>query len=142
MVVKIATLYLLAFTAFAGVGGIAGGTEKFQKGSHITFLKDSTWVNVLFSRTLCHDRHDFQAVVRKCVLWKREDDNRKCVEYEKVKIYQPKEDTRQRCDKYEDDTCVRWKRVPLVQSPKRIVEIKDNDDNIKDIKKVIIPTCN
>ena len=140
MVVKLAALYLFILSAFAGVGGIAGGTEKFQKGSHITFLKDSTWVNVLFSRSLCHDRHDFQAVVRKCVLWSRDDD-RRCLEHEKVKIFQPMEDTRLRCDKYDDDECVKWKRVPLVQSPKRIVEIKDNDDNIKAVKKVIIPVC-
>lgn len=140
MVVKIVALYLFVMSSFAGVGGIAGGTEKFQKGSHITFLKDSTWVNVLFSKSLCHDTQDFQAIVKKCILW-TQDDDRKCEEYEQVKIFQPMEDTRLRCDRYEDDKCVKWVRVPLVQSPKRIVEIKDNDDNIKAVKKVIIPIC-
>lgn len=140
MVTKIAVLALVTLSTYAGVGGIAGGTEKFQKGSHINFQRASTFVNVLYSRTLCHDNHDFQAVVRQCVLWSNDDD-RKCLEHEKVKIYQPMESTRQRCKRKEDDKCVEWITVPFIQGPKRIVEIKDDEDNVKSIKRVIVPSC-
>ncbi len=133
--------FLIVINAHAGVGGIAGGTDKFQIGSHINFQRVSTFVNVLYSKTLCHNRHDFEAVVRKCNLWIKDDDDKKCVDWEKVKAYQPIESKRERCKRFQDDQCVEWIEVDFVQSPKRIVEIKDEDDNIKEIKKVVIPNC-
>lgn len=141
MLNKIAVLFIYSASLLAGVGGIEGGGEKFQKGSHITFQKDSTWVNVLYSRTLCHDTHDFQAVINKCVLWQSSGDERNCLEFEKVKIYQPLEDTRLRCASHTEGDCQKWIEVPLVQSPKRIVEIKDQGDNVREVRKVIVPRC-
>ncbi len=133
---------ILMTSSFAGVGDIAGGTDKFQKGSHIHFQSRSTWVNVLYSKTLCQTAYNFEALVRECVRWKRDDDGgRKCVEYTKVQAVQPKESRRERCSRYEDDDCVAWIEVDYIQSPKKIVEIKDEDGNIKERKKVIVPTC-
>ncbi|MCF8059769.1 MAG: hypothetical protein K9K67_10755 [Bacteriovoracaceae bacterium] len=139
--IKIIIPLLILINTHAGVGGIAGGTEKFQKGSHINFQKVSTFVNVLFSRSLCHDNYEFEAMVNQCNLWVNDGDGKKCEEWIKVKAYQPIESKRSRCKRYEDDTCVEWIEVDFVQSPRKIVEIKDEDGNIKEIKRVIIPKC-
>jgi IMP dehydrogenase/GMP reductase len=124
----------------AGVGGIAGGNTSFQKGSHVLFQRDSTWVNVLYSRTLCHDGHDYEAIVKKCAIYEPGDE-RKCKRFEKYKAFQPIDGLRDRCKRKEDDTCVEWETVRFFQSPKKIVEIKGNDDEIKKVEKVIIPKC-
>lgn len=138
---KLLLTLLLTSSALAGVGDIAGGTDKFQKGSHIHFQRNSTWVNVLYSKSLCQTTYDYEAIVRECARWNRDSDGRKCVEYKKVQAVQPKEAQRRRCKRYDDDTCVEWEIVDYVQSPKRIVEIKDEDGNVKKRLKVIVPKC-
>jgi hypothetical protein len=139
--------YLLSIlfitSTFAGVGDIAGGTDKFQKGSHIHFQRNSTWVNVLYSKSLCQTTYNYEATIRECARWEKDSGgSRKCVEYRKVSANQPKEGQRQRCKKREDDKCVQWITVDYIQSPKRIVEIKDEDGNVKERVRVIVPKCN
>lgn len=133
-------LFFVHLSANAGFGGIAGGTEKYQKGSQINFQKYSTFVNALYSRTLCHDGHDYHAKITKCAVWSNDDD-RTCLEREKIEAVQPMESKRFRCKKKEDDDCVEWIEVDFIQSPKRIIELKDDDGNIKKIEKVVIPQC-
>ena len=134
--------FLIMTSLFAGVGGIAGGNTNFQKGSHIHFQKASTWVNVRFSKTLCHDGHDYAALLNRCLVYEREDDGgRKCVRSEKYKAFQELDGQRRRCKKYEDGDCLEWETVRFYQSPKKIVEIKDEDGNIKKRERVIIPKC-
>lgn len=132
--------FLLMTSIFAGVGDIAGGTDKFQKGSQIHFQQFSTWVNVLYSKSLCQTEFNYEALISKCVKWTR-DDGRKCIKRVKFEATQPKESSRQRCKRFEDDTCVDWEEVDFIQSPKRIVEIKDQDDNVIETRKVIVPRC-
>jgi len=137
---KLILPFILIISLKAGVGGIAGGNTSFQKGSHVHFQRASTWVNVLYSKTLCHDGHDYEAIVRKCVRRGNGDDN-SCKEFETYKAFQPIDGLRERCKKVEDDGCVEWETVRFFQSPKKIVEIKNNDDEIKRIEKVTIPKC-
>jgi len=137
---KLLIPFIFITSIAAGVGGIAGGNTSFQTGSHVLFQKESTFVNVLYSKSLCHDGHDFEAIVQKCTRYGNGDD-RECKKFEKYKAYQPIDGLKDRCKRYEDDTCVEWQTVRFFQSPKKIVEIKDNDDNIKRKEKVIIPRC-
>lgn len=125
----------------AGVGGIAGGTEKFQRGNSIHFQEFSTWVNVLHSKTLCQNKYDFEATLRQCARWERSDDDRRCAEWVKVPASQPKESKRERCKKFEDDECVEWIEVDYIQSPKKLYEEKDDDGNVKKRVKVVVPKC-
>jgi|GEM_PF-1412174 len=134
------SLFFIHLSANAGFGGIAGGTEKFQKGGHINFQKYSTFVNALYSRTLCHDGHDYHANITKCAVWSNGDD-RTCLEREKIEAIQPIESKRMRCKRSDGDDCIEWIEVEFIQSPKRIIEQKDDDGNIKKIEKVIIPNC-
>lgn len=135
------TLLFIILSSQGGTGSIVGGTDKFQRGNSILFRRDSTYVNVLYNKTICHDGDDFHAKVTQCVEWKVDSDDRKCVRREKNVIFQPMEDYRFRCSHYEDDDCVEWEKVPLNQSPKRILEIKDNDGQVRSTKKKIIPRC-
>lgn len=126
----------------AGVGGIAGGTEKFQKGNAIHFQQHSTWVNVLYSKTLCQTDYSYEAQLRECARWENSgNDDRKCVDWRKVDATQPKESTRYRCKRFEDDDCAEWIEVDYVQSPKRIIEIKDEDGYVKKRFKLTVPQC-
>lgn len=134
-------ILITTISAYAGIGGIAGGNNKFQRGDKILFQRHSTFVNAHFSRSLCHDGFDYEAMISKCVRWEKDDDNRVCVEKEIVKAYQPMDSTRQRCKKYEDGNCKEWEEILFFQSPNRIVEIKDEDGNVKKRKKVTIPSC-
>jgi hypothetical protein len=120
--------------ANSGVGGISGG--------HINFQRDSTFINVLYSRSLCHDNYEFRAMSMKCVKWTRDDDGRTCEQREKFEISQPLESTRKRCDQRDSDgNCDYWKTIRFYQSPKRIVKILDDDDHVIEKRKVIIPLC-
>ena len=130
----------LSFSNFAGVGGIAGGNSKFQTGDKILFQKHSYFVSANYSRSLCHDGHDYMTFMKKCLV-RSNDDDRECLESEIQKVFQPMESKRRRCSKYSDDRCIEWIEVPFIQSPKRIVVIKDDDGNIKEKKKVVIPKC-
>jgi hypothetical protein len=125
----------------AGVGGIAGGTEKFQRGNAIHFQEFSTWVNVLYSKSLCQTAYDFEAELRQCAEWKNDSGDRKCIRWIKVPAVQPKESKRERCKRFEDDKCVEWVEVDYVQSPKKIYEEKDDDGDVKKRLKVIVPKC-
>lgn len=139
---KMLILSLLSFSALAGVGGIAGsGNKGYQLGSQINFLKEAIHVNALYSKTLCHDRHDFQAVVEKCVRWGRSDGERICIDQEKTKIFQPKEDYKDICGRFFDGDCVKWVRKSVNQSPKRLIEIKNDKGDILRTQKVIVPEC-
>lgn len=139
---RIVLTLMFMTSIYAGVGDIAGGTDKFQKGSHIHFQRNSTWVNVLYSKSLCQTPYNYEAIVSECARWERESGgSRKCVERRKVQATQPKESRRQRCKRYEDDKCVAWIEVDYIQSPKRIVEIKDDDGNVKERRKVVVPSC-
>ena len=140
---KLLIPFLLMSSIIAGVGGIAGGNTSFQKGSHIHFQRASTWVNVRFSKSLCHDGHDYKALLKKCIAYEPDDDGgRRCVRSEKYRAFQPMDSLRERCKKYDDESCLEWETVRFYQSPKKIVEVKDSDDNIKKIEKVVIPKCN
>ncbi|MEC7275901.1 MAG: hypothetical protein VXV96_06240 [Bdellovibrionota bacterium] len=139
---KIALLTIIfTLSSYAGIGGIVGGTDKFQRGNTINFQRASTFVNILHNKSLCHDGYDYEAVVKKCTLWVNDDGERKCAQRERTKIFQPLESDRLRCARFEEDECVEYERVPLKQSPKRILEIKDRDGSIKKLKKHVIPNC-
>lgn len=133
---------MFIFSIHAGVGGIAGGTDKYQVGDKILFQSDSRQISVLYSKTLCHNAYDFEATVKKCLTWTYERGNKTCVEHYSAKIYQPKESTKERCVSYREGDCSLWKEQLFIQSPKRIVQIKDKSSNeIKLEKKVIVPHC-
>ena len=121
---------LLSSSAFAG--SIVG---------HIHFQSASTWVTAYTSKSLCLDGSTYRATVNKCLRYERNGGERTCVRRGKVAISQPMESTRQRCASFEEDECVEYERVPLKQSPKRILEIKDRDGSIKKLKKHVIPNC-
>lgn len=128
------------FKTIAGVGGIAGGNSKFQEGDKILFQRDSTFVSANYSRSLCHDGQDYLAMIRKCAI-RSNDSEGKCLEYQIFRASQPMESKRRRCNKLRDDRCVEWIEVPFNQSPKRIVIIKNHDDEVIEKKKVVIPKC-
>jgi hypothetical protein len=136
-------IYLLplifCFSAFAGVGGISGGTDKFQRGSHIHFQQESTFVNVEFSRTLCTNGKEYFAILNKCAI-RANDDSNECLKTEKIEAYQPVISERERCESYQSNgSCLEWKRVPFIQSPKRIIEAS-RESRSKE-KRVIVPKC-
>ena len=84
---------------------------------------------------------NYDIIKCKCLRYERNGGERTCVRRGKVAISQPMESTRQRCARFEEDECVEYERVPLKQSPKRILEIKDRDGSIKKLKKHVIPNC-
>lgn len=137
---KYLIFFLLSFSTFAGVGGISGGTDKFQRGSHIHFQRESTWIHVEHSRTLCRTGDEYIAMLNKCVI-RSNDDSKECLKYEKTEAYQPMISERHRCDKYDSDgQCLKWITVPYIQSPKRIITPKAESSRARE-KKVIVPQC-
>lgn len=131
---------ILTFSAFAGVGGISGGTDKFQRGVHIEFQRESTFVNAQFNRTLCTDGVDYFAKFRKCMI-RSNDDDAECLRTDIIEAQQPVVSERQRCKSYDSDgKCLKWITVPYIQSPKRIFIPNREEDNRKE-KKIVIPKC-
>lgn len=131
---------LITYSTFAGVGGISGGTDKFQRGAHIEFQKESTWVNAEFSRTLCTDGTDYFAKLRKCTI-RSNDDEAACLSTELIEAQQPIVSQRQRCAlSSSNGNCKKWITVPFIQSPKRIVIPSEEQREGKE-KKIVIPKC-
>ncbi len=125
---------LFSQSLYAGVGGIEGGSVHFQK--------DSTWVNMVYSRTLCYKEKAYFAKSKKCKKWDRDSDDRRCVKSKIETIIQPMHSTRQRCKKQEDDKCVLWETVPFTQKRDRIVKFKDEDGNILKVENLRVKKCN
>ena len=132
---------ILMLSVQAGVGGIAGGTEKFQRGNSIHFQEFSTWVNVLYSKTLCQNDYDYEAVIRICKRWQNSGNDSTCSDWQKIVANQPKESKKFICKSYQEGDCKEWTEVTYVQSPKRIVEIKDDNGSVKKRFKLTVPQC-
>lgn len=126
-------LWSTATFAGAGIGGIDGGSVHFQK--------NSTWVNMVYSKKLCFKNDSFYAPSIKCTKWKNDGDRRKCVKQKPIIMVQPKYSTRQRCKKMEDDKCVKWLTVPLVQKPDRVVKFLDDDRRVIRVEKLRVKSC-
>lgn len=124
----------------AGVGGISGGSTSYQRGSHILFQKESTYVSVIHSKTLCHNGQDFRASIKKCLDYDLSDKG-KCLFYETKLAYQPIRSTKSLCVEQEDSNCITSKEVPFYQSPKKIVDIYGSGDSLKSKKKINVPIC-
>lgn len=120
----------------AGVGGVAGG-------SSIYFQSESMYVNVQHNRTVCiNDNDEYEAVVYKCVQWRREDGDRVCSKQTKQKIYQPRVSSRSRCVSYSEGDCVESNRYRYTQGRTRIVNIYRGDDSEPyRSEKVTVPRC-
>jgi hypothetical protein len=127
---------LFCFSAVAGVGGISGGTDKFQRGAHIHFQQESAFVSVIHSPTLCTDGYEYFAVLDKCAIYDEEDSGR-CLKHDKIEAYQPIISERERCESLDErGSCKIWKRVPFIQSPKRLIKASRSRE-----KRVIVPQC-
>ena len=120
------------FSAHAGVGGISGG--------HINFQRNSTFVNALYSKTLCHDTYEFRTMSMICKKWSSDSD-RECILKVLEEITQPLESTRERCKERSDRKCVEWETIRFYQSPDRTIKILDDSRNVIKIKKLTIPIC-
>ena len=119
----------------------------YVTGDKILFQKDSTYVSAAFSKSLCLNGETYEAMIRKCFEWRTSDDDRRCVDWRKVKAFQPMHSTRQRCATFgggDDDRCTSWVTVPFYQSPERTVTYyNNNDDNdIVKVEEITIPNCN
>ena len=122
----------------------------FVTGDKIEFQANSTFVSAVFSKTLCVDGNNFQAVINKCVQrveqGEREGD---CLKSVKILATQPLHSTRERCAAYESDSsggdCARWETVAYNQSPVRTVKFyKDSNTGADTLVKTIsvtIPAC-
>lgn len=130
---KIILILIWSSATFAGVGGIDGGSVHFQK--------NSTWVNMVYSKKLCFKNDTFFSPSRKCVKWDRHSDDKECIKYKPIVMKQPKFSTRQRCHKSDDDGCKEWITVPYVQKRNKLVKFLDEDNNIIKIEKLRIKGC-
>lgn len=137
----------LVFTSFlfyssllmSGPGGLSGGsTQQFQRGDKIHFQEESTWVSVLYNKSLCHDGQDYWARVQKCAV--EANDNGKCLERQKVQIRQPLRSSKKRCKRSTRSQCVVWEDVPYIQAPKRIIEKQEGRARVQTIRKTV-PRC-
>ncbi len=126
----IAALAIVSTSAFAG--NVVG---------HIHFQSESTWVNALYSKSLCLDGDTYKATITKCLDWASGDD-RGCLEYGKVAATQPMNSTRQRCAKFEDDRCSEYVTVAYKQSPNITVKFYNDDNDLVKTKKITVPSCN
>ena len=122
---------------------ISGSAFARTSGAHIHFQKDSTWVNALYSRTLCLNSatDTYEATISVCVEWRNEDGDRDCVQRGTKMAFQPRVSTRQRCARYSNDDCKAYETVAYVQSPERNVTIYDNEDQVVGTKMVTVPFC-
>lgn len=130
---KIFSIYLLSLSAFAGVGGIDGGSVHFQK--------NSTWVNMVYSKKLCYKDKTYFAPSKKCLKWNNDQDDRKCLKSIPIIMTQPEKSSRLRCRKFEGNDCVRWDEVLFIQKPDRVVKFKDQDDNVIRVEKLRVKSC-
>ena len=131
---KLILIFLIFITnAHAGVGGIDGGSVHFQK--------DSTWVNMVYSKTLCYKDKAYFAKSRKCKKWERHSDDRNCVKYANTIITQPEFSTRQRCKTRDDDGCKLWETITYHQKRDRVVRFKDEDGHILRTEKLRVKAC-
>lgn len=125
---RFAILFLSLFSLIthAGIGGVAGGSsESHSSGGSIHFQSDSTYVNPMYNRTLCLNSRDvYEAVVRKCVKYVREDGERKCVKTSKTKIYQPRISSRTRCNGRRDDECYSRESYRYTQGRTRYINVR------------------
>lgn len=127
----IAALALVSTSAFGSVVG------------HIHFQKASTWVNAYYSKSLCFNGTEFEAVVTKCMKY-GQGDERPCLKYGKIKAVQPQESTRQRCADFAggDGDCQRWETVRYFQSENILVKFYDQNDNLVRTENITVPSCN
>ena len=125
--------FLFSLSATAGVGGIDGGSVHFQK--------DSTWVNMVYSKSLCFKDSQYFAKSRKCTGWERSSDERRCKKHKIAQIVQPMHSTRQRCKKMEEEGCKEWETIKYVQKRDRLVKFKDEDDNVVRVEKLRVKGC-
>jgi hypothetical protein len=119
---KLIIMLLWSLNLQAGVGGIEGGSVHFQK--------DSTWVNMVYSKKLCYQDQTFYAPGKKCLKWERDSDDRRCVKSVKTLMVQPEYSTRMRCKKRDDDRCIEWEVVKYHQKRDRVVRFKDEDGHV------------
>ncbi|MCF8059767.1 MAG: hypothetical protein K9K67_10745 [Bacteriovoracaceae bacterium] len=129
----IAALAIVSTSAFAG--NVVG---------HIHFQSESTWVNALYSKSLCLDGDTYKATVTKCMEY-GSGDERRCLQYGKIAATQPVESTRQRCASFgggDDNQCTKWITVSYVQSPNITVKFYNDDNELVKTKKITVPSCN
>lgn len=131
--IKLVVALLWSISIQAGVGGIEGGTVHFQK--------DSTWVNMVYSKSLCYSNEKYFAKGRKCTKWRRDSDDRKCEEYVPKLMIQPEYSTRMRCKKRDDDNCIEWEVVKYRQKRDRVVRFKDEDGNVIKTEALRVKSC-
>lgn len=119
------------FTSFswAGVGGTSGG--------HVFFQKVSTYVSVVYNRTLCVEDGNYFALVNFCIEQDREGG---CERFEKKEITQPVISSHKVCAKQRGDTCAKWETAPYVQKPIFNV-IDDNGGGFKRPQVIQVPNC-
>lgn len=112
-------------------------------GDKIHFQSESTWVSAVYSKTLCLNGSNYEAVISKCVE-RRNNDDETCVRTIKVLATQPMNSTRLRCDAFagrDEGSCTKWVRVPYVQKPVRTVKFYTDRDQLIKTVKVTIPAC-
>jgi hypothetical protein len=132
--IKLLSIYFISLSAFAGVGGIDGGSVHFQK--------NSTWVNMVYSKSLCYKNKTYFAPSKKCLKWENSgSDDRTCVKEVMITMTQPEKSTYLRCAKYEDDRCVKWDIIDYHQKPSRLVKFKDEDNRVIRIEKLRVKSC-
>jgi hypothetical protein len=131
--IKLISIYFISLSAFAGVGGIDGGSVHFQK--------NSTWVNMVYNKNLCHKDKTYYAPSVKCLKWDHSDDSRKCVKKIPITMTQPERSTRLRCGKFDGNDCIRWDTINYHQKPIRLVKFKDEDNNVVRVEKLKIKSC-
>lgn len=111
------------------------------RGDKIQFQKHSTWVSVVYNKTLCIDGETYFSDIRKCLEWERDSDDRVCKKYGIVKATQPMHSTRQRCAQRNDDRCTEWETVKFTQKPVKEVSFLDEDGNVQYSKTYTVPNC-
>jgi hypothetical protein len=124
------TLMFISVSAFANVSG-----------DKILFQKESTYVSVVYNKSLCLDGNTYRAVIDKCMQWAN-DDRRACLRSAKVRVTQPVESTRQRCAATTDRGCSAWETVRFNQDPVRTVTFFNDEGRELDTKTYIVKACN
>ncbi len=112
-------------SAHAGIGGISGG--------HVHFQRESTWVNPVYSKTLCFDGEDFHAKIKKCAKYGGRDDNN-CERFEVIDAVQPMVSTKKICKRDTDSQCLEWQELPYIQNPNRYFDFYNDDRFVKRTK--------
>lgn len=124
------------------VFAFSGLASAYTTGDKIHFQRDSVYVNSLYNKSLClNSNGSYEAVVRTCLKYRREDGDRNCVKWGKKKIYQPASSTRMRCTQRRGDKCVSYARVAYNQRRTRYVKHYRNNDDFKYEQKVTIRRC-